>query len=545
MTSHKWLPGNTYGGVASPDYSILSYTWGRWRVEDPKSTVEALRVQNVPWDVPRIEPTHFNAARFRNTLHLIADHTSSLSGDSKAAPFAWVDVACIPQWPHSTTADSEVGRQAQIFRRARYKYVWLTDTRPDDLRILFTSNDTSQKLAAFRKILADPWFESMWTLQESYVSRTAPIVTRDGFCNIHWGPRTEPFSLVHVRLYATLLLNKENVDSALELKDSFTAFRETWFRSGLQGIQMPPPMQVLACARHRTCLEVLDRVYGIMQIFGSECRLGKARLAMTSQQSGQTFTLQELEDELGKYLLENIACISQLFRHEEAPLAGRAWRICGRASVPWLVGADAGIGGFGSNPASQFHGMQPSSPNNNRNLYPPACVLSTRTDGSITWATFRGKLCPLAKILTLLNSINLGPDVTVSHVSRIYLDYGMDHFTERFGNQALTMLLLTAHTAGQEPLMQPAVYMDALLLIEPGDQALAVHRSRKGWRSELDGSGRRAWARVGIFQFVWDLMTRSGGMGNFIETMEDEDMFDVNPFLGETDDWEEQEGIFG
>lgn len=87
--------------------------------------------------------------------------------------------------------------------------------------------------------------------------------------------------------------------------------------------------------------------------------------------------------------------------------------------------------------------------------------------------------------------------------------------------------------------------MDALLLIEPGDQAFSVHRSRKEWRSELDGSGRQTWARIGIFQLVWDLTTRSAGMGNFLEAIEDDDMFDVNPFLGETDKWEEQVGIFG
>jgi hypothetical protein len=37
MTSYKWQPGNMYGGTSNPSFSILSYTWGRWRIRDQNS----------------------------------------------------------------------------------------------------------------------------------------------------------------------------------------------------------------------------------------------------------------------------------------------------------------------------------------------------------------------------------------------------------------------------------------------------------------------------------------------------------------------------
>src|SRR5258708_28953743 len=56
MTSYKWQPGNIYGGVPNPEYSIISYTWGKRRIRDSKSTVEALSVNGVPWDIPKVDP---------------------------------------------------------------------------------------------------------------------------------------------------------------------------------------------------------------------------------------------------------------------------------------------------------------------------------------------------------------------------------------------------------------------------------------------------------------------------------------------------------
>lgn len=48
MTLYKWEPGNTYCGVSSPSYAVLSYTWGRWRIKDKESKVESLDIRGIP-----------------------------------------------------------------------------------------------------------------------------------------------------------------------------------------------------------------------------------------------------------------------------------------------------------------------------------------------------------------------------------------------------------------------------------------------------------------------------------------------------------------
>lgn len=120
-------------------------------------------------------------------------------------------------------------------------------------------------------------------------------------------------------------------------EEDFALFEDMWSRSGLQGPLSASPMQVLACATWRTCSFDLDRVYGIMQIFGDDFRVGKARskrVVLEDAETNESFTLLELEDELGTLVMERFPSISQLFQHEQAPILGRAWRICGRASVP-------------------------------------------------------------------------------------------------------------------------------------------------------------------------------------------------------------------
>src|SRR4051812_12260855 len=71
MTSHKWQPGNTYGGQREPKYAAISYTWGRWRL---KTTTELpgvvpLNISDVKWPIPRIHPDHFTVDDFQNAVN--------------------------------------------------------------------------------------------------------------------------------------------------------------------------------------------------------------------------------------------------------------------------------------------------------------------------------------------------------------------------------------------------------------------------------------------------------------------------------------------
>jgi hypothetical protein len=118
MTSYQWRPENSYNGVQAPDYAIISYTWGRWRLSDARSDVEALQVEGVPWEIPKVHPNHFTATQFQQVLQLVVENSSKDStgggGQGDASPFVWLDVACIPQWQNSPVADSEVGRRKSL-----------------------------------------------------------------------------------------------------------------------------------------------------------------------------------------------------------------------------------------------------------------------------------------------------------------------------------------------------------------------------------------------------------------------------------------------
>jgi hypothetical protein len=91
LTSYRWEPGDRYGAHVKPAYVVLSYTWGRWRLEEgEEDQVRPLPVDGVTWQLPRILPNHFENSKLeqilRSLLALAQDH-ASLNGK-----FCWISV---------------------------------------------------------------------------------------------------------------------------------------------------------------------------------------------------------------------------------------------------------------------------------------------------------------------------------------------------------------------------------------------------------------------------------------------------------------------
>lgn len=526
MTSHKWKPGNTYAGVANPKYSIISYTWGRWRIRDSHSlpTVKALQIKGVPWDVPRVDPAHFSAEMFGHILKLVCKmppgEAADVAGDEPSSPsrFVWVDVGCIPQWRNSVVADSEIGRQARIFRGATYAFVWLTTGDLADIRTIQTkihagkSTNVLEDLQALGRLLDDPWFSSLWTLQESFLQDSAYVMASAGsVLSVEDLNRNGLMTLHGLRWFARSAVRVLQSRSHVEgLSPEFVAeFLVSLSRAGFTS-PMSSPMETLACAQLRTSSFELDRVYGIMQIFGDEFRVGKARAAKTnsSSQSGTTttpihsFTLAELEGELGKLILEHKTLVSQVFRHNEAPLAGTAWRICGQAT------------------ALSVELLAALRDKNNEEIARPRATLSTCLRDSITWATFKGKMCRFDEVLSCLTTLE------VSSYVDVYLDAGPDHslltedvktLIQQFGSDSLMLLWISS--------VSPGDVHYALVLVKPGPEALAIHQTRRGWHANLDVTGLETWARIGVCQI-------------YCEFERDADLLEVT-----SDIWVEQEEV--
>jgi hypothetical protein len=151
MTSFEWEPGNRYGVHIAPLYNALSYTWGRYDIDnafiEKKANKRVLRQTKAvpirfegrpqgtievgwPKEVPRIDPEHFTVSEFGNVIRQACELDKSVKVE-----FLWVDVACIDQ-RDGPQKDAEIGRQAVLFRGAKAVFIWLTRLRSVELSII-------------------------------------------------------------------------------------------------------------------------------------------------------------------------------------------------------------------------------------------------------------------------------------------------------------------------------------------------------------------------------------------------------------------------
>ena len=119
LTSLERQDGNVYGTHRKPHYGILTYTWGRWRIESGP----ALNVKNTTWAIPSVSADHFSVEEFERVVRYIGQDFD----------FAWVDVACIDQEDDTVKMD-EIGNQMGIFKQARRVYAWLSHCSTEPLQ---------------------------------------------------------------------------------------------------------------------------------------------------------------------------------------------------------------------------------------------------------------------------------------------------------------------------------------------------------------------------------------------------------------------------
>lgn len=341
MTSIQRTGDSTYGTIDSPRYAILTYTWGRFRAASDKP---ALEVKELSWTIPSIKDEHFTADDFRRVIARMG----------QTVEFAWIDVCCINQ-EDSATKMYEVGRQAGIFKQATYAYAWLNFHTHAELQSLFDiifdlesiisgwelwdlSHDQKQSvipklefiLSTLQSLMQDPWFTSLWTLQEAVLRRDAMILSTIG------QPLTLPFHREHhirLEMFCNLCWNvltdidgykDEWPPEALPFTHQLQHIIRT---SGLFFTMTNNPNVQYGMAHHRVTRHPLDRVYAIMQIYGF--RLGE------SVRPGVPVTLDELELQLAQQLTLQSPMLSQWFVHTAQPSSDRSWMISQRSHVPF------------------------------------------------------------------------------------------------------------------------------------------------------------------------------------------------------------------
>lgn len=254
----------------------------------------------------------------------------------------WLDIACIDQNPNSRDTASEIGRQAKIFARADYVYAWLCKTDHEMLKKLQLTGYSSEEQAweamndrvsrrcmdiedllniEFVKYLTvDPWFSSLWTLQEAFLRPDAFIMTRNARESL-WDEKNAGKVMTTLTIVLDAVWSTWAAIDVTRFRDdlvfgagwgdstSVEKLKRSIEESGLIQLYNRCPTGLLATAQYRQTGpdNTTDRIYGIMQVF--DLRVGKSR---PGADPGHVFTLDELQDELGAALSAHLSIANRI-----------------------------------------------------------------------------------------------------------------------------------------------------------------------------------------------------------------------------------------
>ncbi|KAK1625384.1 hypothetical protein BDP81DRAFT_397677 [Colletotrichum phormii] len=320
LTSVERDKHNVYGTTHKPKYSIVTYTWGRWKIRHDDHAVPALPVKGTPWKIPSIRESHFTLDSFGAVIDFMA---------FEDVEWAWVDVACIDQKDEIMNAE-EVGHQVAIFDKAVKVHVWLCeathesltkafrdtndgqlvcltfmafstvenqatpsymtweDVHHDETRMAAVRNTVDRISSGLQSVLKDPWFSSLWTLQEAVLRNDALILSAEGIPCV-------------------------------------------WITSD-EGKKYQAYLAIMAWSRQTS--RPVDRISGIMQAYN--LRVGKVIRPHDNP------SLADLVQEFAVAIANKNPVLCQLFVHTEKPEKFSSWRITEHSFVPANFRSPAG-----------------------------------------------------------------------------------------------------------------------------------------------------------------------------------------------------------
>ncbi|KAI1746280.1 hypothetical protein F4680DRAFT_400926 [Xylaria scruposa] len=373
MTSVERQDGNTYGphDEKEPGYSILTYTWGRW----PAPGGPHIPVSGTTWAIPAVDEAKFTVASFERVIKKMGE----------TYDFAWIDVVCIDQENYDVKME-EIGRQVGIFANASQVYVWIWSLPIsrlqhvyDDITRCSASFDNSERTfrqlpafatssvmyddsaprnasyesdelthsripqvtllsleASIKTLLGDPWFSSLWTLQEGMLRQDAIFLSQEAECAQHRvniaSPEAEMFSLIRafslIRSALELYDRRSTEPSYGNLVDSvIRAIKRSGFPTS--NLANNPNIQ-WAAAQYRNATNAEDRVYGIMALYNIQ--VGDA---VPNKADRKKPSLQELETEFAITLNAKSPVLGQLFVHAgPGRPRGKSWQISRDVKFP-------------------------------------------------------------------------------------------------------------------------------------------------------------------------------------------------------------------
>lgn len=244
-----------------------------------------------------------------------------------------------------------------------------------------------------RYLTSNPWFTSLWTLQEAYLCPEAMIMTKDARKALHmWN--TEPsVARLNVRqivmifeftyYYGTVLKSRSNITAATNWtragrEQIIRAIEETGL---LQLTNHPTSLLAMAQYRQTSPDNITDRIYGIMQVFG--LRIEKSR---PGARPDLELTLDQLEDELGAALMAKNPVMSQLHNYRTEPPLGKGWRLTKESQPAATFSSVYNKLGVGKLDSEEYHCL----------MFP--CQMSTIEMDANLWAHFEGPTITLDRL---------------------------------------------------------------------------------------------------------------------------------------------------
>ncbi|KAL8670783.1 MAG: hypothetical protein Q9168_004705 [Polycauliona sp. 1 TL-2023] len=363
MHSYLRKEGQIYRDEQHPHYNILTYTWGRWR--RPCGKGQAISVGGVSWQIPAVDPDIFSAESFESILKRVA----------QGVDWVWVDVACINQ-EDPIEGDDEIGRQTGIFSNADEVFVWLHHSPISSLQLFFdrllrladraealdmsmaefeyaSDSEASPTSDIFTPYLLldedwrhhvmvsldildeEPWFSSLWTLQESFLRPSATILSKEGktpsrtgYAGVYYFNLLRAWGSIHDTISKGLRDYADGIPPGVVT--SLGHILRRMERLGLRAVDNP--VVLYPAASHRTTTREDDRIYGIMQVFG--LRLGKSAMP------GTNYSLAELEIQFADALNSKSPIWAQLFVHTSPKPPGRHWCISQTSQIPERLSFD-------------------------------------------------------------------------------------------------------------------------------------------------------------------------------------------------------------
>ncbi|KAF2249629.1 hypothetical protein BU26DRAFT_550026 [Trematosphaeria pertusa] len=530
LTSFHWRPGNTYNDIREPAYFAITYTWGRWELGNGEFPELCALDFGTPWKIPRVHPDCFTPDQLRQ---LICKLPLIHGPDEPWAQvqFVWIDIACIDQRDGSREKDLEIGRQAVIFRGATKVYAWLREHTNADIDAaiktfeqgidLLTEGDWGTQfteaqqsgldlaLKSFEFVTSDPWFSSLWTLQEAYLRPELLLVDRNGELWPSVSPSV-PFWLKELTTFCQGfygIITRALCRQPKALQEVQNRLR----RTGLLGLYYGFPVELLMAAHFRTVSpkRLTDRVYGIMQVF--DLKLGKSAPASPL---GRDYNLQELEDQLGSALLAQNQDLSQMFVHTRPAAPGQAWRLSHHIRAPesalspmWIV-------------------------KDLKNLLRRASTLSVKHVGNVLVGHFAGLMAPLTALTCIwsrqsphsLPAVQIDLDAVSFYDPPTELVYGGEDIREMVGTRYVDLASWVAERRADARMLLLGLYQK---YDRPSLLGLILVRAEQSNVTE--------WTRAGICW--WEHPGETGGL-----TRDDEER---ELLKGEGKQWDYATGTFG